>query len=117
MRDEQIKAICHLSGEHVIIGGDLNAQPDIVRNYLVSADLTDSLANSNLTTWPVEKEFFAKGWAQNTGHQPNFSLKPRRLDYLLSRGCQVLASGAVTGGTITEGFPSDHALVWADYAF
>jgi len=113
-RDGQIEAVCGFRGEQVVVGGDLNAEPAIVLPRAARGHLRDSLKQED-ATWPVSPETFAEGWRRRHGRNPHFSLSPRRLDYLLSRGLEVAASQARPLGDPRRGFVSDHAAVWADY--
>lgn len=113
-RDGQIDAVCALAGDRVVVGGDLNAEPPAVQPRAACHGLLDSLAGDH-PTWPVCPETFAAAWSARNGRAPHFSLEPRRLDYLLSRGLELEASRAVALGDDAGGFVSDHAAVWADY--
>lgn len=113
-RDGQIDAVCATAGGQLVVGGDLNAEPPVVLPRAARHELIDSLTTER-PTWPVCPDTFAAGWTERNGREPHFSLAPRRLDYLLSRGLHVAASEARPLGDSGRGFVSDHAVVWADY--
>ena len=76
---------------------------------------TDALDGDPVATWPMNEQTFGTAWRSVLGHAPQFSLERRRLDYLLSRGLEVLEAGV--DELQADGGPhaSDHALVWARY--
>jgi len=111
-RDEQLAALAGLEGSPLLLGGDFNAEPSLVRPLLAHAFL-DTLDWDESPTWPVDADEFVRAWEAKLGVKPEGEPQPRRLDYLLTRGLTVAASGMVTlaGG---ERSASDHRLVWAD---
>jgi endonuclease/exonuclease/phosphatase family metal-dependent hydrolase len=56
-----------------------------------------------------------QAWEEKLGEKPKGEPESRRLDYLLYRGVEIAASGAVALRDAT-GSASDHRLVWADIA-
>jgi endonuclease/exonuclease/phosphatase family metal-dependent hydrolase len=100
----------------VVLGADLNETPEAVAPALEETGWRDALDGDAAPTWPMNPRTFGTAWESVIGRAPEFSLERRRLDYLLSRGLDVLAAGveelACDGGP----HASDHALVWARYA-
>lgn len=111
--EDQIQLLANLPQTPLVIGGDLNATPELVYPLTSPAGFLDPVATSQ-PSWPNDPESFAVGWQAMTGRAVNFSLDPRRLDYVLVRGPQVQRAGVLVPGTRTYGFGSDHAMVWAD---
>ena len=111
----QIDAVCALDGAPLVVGGDLNATPDVVAPLAAAHGLSDVLDGNAAATWPVCPDQFRRGWAGRTGALPHFDLAPRRLDYVLTRGLEVVRSGVfpvrADGDSL---YASDHAAVWAD---
>jgi hypothetical protein len=99
-----------------VLGADLNDVPGVVAPLIAGAGLRDSLDGDTSATWPMCRQTFGDAWRSQIGRAPHFSLEQRRLDYLLTRGLEVLDAGVEPlrgeGGT----YASDHALVWATAA-
>lgn len=110
--EEQVQLLAGLEGEPMVLGGDLNATPDVIYPITEQAGFADALPAA-LVTWPTDQQLFRRAWQQGTGRQVSFSLLPRRLDYLLLRGCKPTQAGWVVphhDGVMA----SDHVLLWAD---
>lgn len=115
-RRRQIMATLRRPEQPLIIGADLNETPDAVARMATRHGLHDALAEDGSSpTWPICGRTFSAAWEAELGHAPAFSLAPKRIDYLLSRGITVCGSG-VDPLDVGGEHPSDHALVWADYA-
>lgn len=95
-----------------MLGSDLNAPTWAVRPLLEDT-FNDTLDWGEQLTWPVNADEWVQVWKQKLGEKPNRDSEPRRLDYLLYRGVEVVASGAIALAD-TSGSASDHRLVWAD---
>lgn len=104
-RDRQIAALADESTAFVI-GADLNTTPAVVRR-LLGDSFADTLEWDEERTWPVDEEAFIRAWTEKLGEPPSGDLEPRRIDYVLTRGVRVHASG-------TAVVASDHKLIWAD---
>ena len=115
VRREQVRALLAHQGSPLIVGADLNDTPEAVAPLLRDAELDDALDGDQVVTWPMNELAFGEAWRSVIGHAPQFSLEPRRLDYLLSRGLDVAEAGV--NELQPDGGPhaSDHALVWARY--
>jgi endonuclease/exonuclease/phosphatase family metal-dependent hydrolase len=113
-RDEQIAALAALTASPLILGSDLNAPPRLVQP-LLGVSFADTLGWDERPTWPVDADEFAHAWEEKLGHKPQGAPEPRRLDYLLYRGVEITASGALIVGS-PDRSASDHWLVWADVA-
>jgi endonuclease/exonuclease/phosphatase family metal-dependent hydrolase len=109
-----LEAILGLPETPLVIGADLNARPEEVDATIRRFGLDDACAGGGASTWPTSAAEFADVWERQTGEPPDFTLEPRRIDYLLSRGLTSVRSDVVAVGTST-GFVSDHVLLWADY--
>lgn len=114
-RRRQIEALCALEGPRMVLGGDLNAPVELVRPFADAAGLEDVLAWQPTPTWPSSAEQFVRAWREHTGRKPRFSVEPRRLDYLLSRGIAVEHAQVLPLGDSEEGFASDHSLLVGRY--
>ena len=115
VRREQVRALLARDGAPLILGADLNDTPDAVEPLLRAAGLEDSLDGNDVPTWPMNELTFGEAWRSVIGHAPQFSLRPRRLDYLLSRGLDIAASGVEELQPPGGPHASDHAMVWARY--
>ncbi len=115
VRREQVRALRARGGAPLVLGADLNDTPESVAPLLRDAGLHDALDGDRVATWPMNELTFGEAWRSVIGHAPQFSLEPRRLDYLLSRGLDVAEAGV--DELQPDGGPhaSDHALVWARY--
>jgi endonuclease/exonuclease/phosphatase family metal-dependent hydrolase len=115
VRREQVRALLAREGSPLVVGADLNDTPDALAPLLRDAGLHDALDGDQVVTWPMNELTFGEAWRSVIGHAPQFSLEPRRLDYLLSRGLDVAEAGV--NELRPDGGPhaSDHALVWARY--
>jgi endonuclease/exonuclease/phosphatase family metal-dependent hydrolase len=110
----QLDLLFGLEAEELVLVGDLNAEPDLVRPMAEQAGLSDALGFADMPTWPVDIQHFREGWTALLGEEPSFPLRPRRLDYVLSRGVSVVSAGMSVLGDPERGYASDHAIVWAD---
>lgn len=111
----QVRALCRVAASPLVLGGDLNARPETALPLVEEQGLLDTLAGAATPTWPVDRDVFRRGWVEQTGSEPTFSLSPRRLDYVLSRGLATVAAGVEPLRHPRSGEPaSDHAAVWAD---
>jgi endonuclease/exonuclease/phosphatase family metal-dependent hydrolase len=115
VRREQVRALLSRSDAPLVLGADLNDTPDAVAPLLDDAGLDDALDGNEVPTWPMNELTFGEAWRSVIGHAPQFSLQPRRLDYLLSRGLRVAASGVEELQAPGGPHASDHAMVWARY--
>ena len=111
-RSEQVKALLkRVSLSRVVLGGDFNGELSTFEEALDRywADSTD-----DTPTWPVCGEnTFRDAWEAFTGRPVNFSLEPRRVDYILTRGLKPVRSATVA--LEADGvFVSDHALVTSE---
>lgn len=111
-RDDQIACLAALEAEPLLLGSDLNAPPSVVRP-LLGDGFADTLSWDEQPTWPVDAEEFVQAWEEKLGERPQGESEPRRLDYLLCRGLDVVDSGAVALRESGRS-GSDHYLVWAD---
>jgi endonuclease/exonuclease/phosphatase family metal-dependent hydrolase len=112
--DAQLDLLFGLAGSELLLVGDLNAEPPVVRPLAERAGLDDALGFADMPTWPVDIQHFREGWTSLLGEEPSFEVRPRRLDYVLSRGVSVVAAGMSVLGDPQRGYASDHAIVWAD---
>ena len=115
VRREQVRALLARGGAPLVLGADLNDTPEAVAPLLRDAGLQDALDGDQAVTWPMNELTFGEAWRSVIGHAPQFSLEPRRLDYLLSRGLRVAAAGVEELQPDGGPHASDHALVWARY--
>lgn len=113
-RRAQISALLARRDDHMILGADLNDTPDALADPIAAAGLRDALGDDSTPTWPMCRMTFGKAWESQLLRAPNFSLAPRRLDYLLSRGIRAL-SAQVDPLHDGDGYASDHALVWGRF--
>jgi endonuclease/exonuclease/phosphatase family metal-dependent hydrolase len=111
-RDEQIACLAALKAEPLLLGSDLNAPPSLVRPLLDNR-FADTLAWDEQPTWPLNAEEFVQAWEEKLGEKPQGESEPRRLDYLLYRGLELLDSGTLALHEPGRS-ASDHRLVWAD---
>jgi len=111
-RMDQVHAVLSLPETPCVVGADLNEPPATVHPLLDAVGLVDALSDNLAPTWPMQPEAFERAWMAKIGRAPHFSLEPRRLDYLLSRGLHVLDNEVVTLRS-GERYASDHALVMA----
>lgn len=116
VRREQVRALLARTGSPIVVGADLNDTPDAVAPLLDAAGLRDALDGDEVPTWPMNELTFGEAWRSVLGHAPQFSLERRRLDYLLSRGLDVIDSGVDELQPAGGPHASDHAMVWARYA-
>ena len=98
-----------------IVGGDLNAT--VAEVLPLARRLGWSVAcDPSETTWPVDAAWFARGWTERLGNEPDFDVTPRRIDWVLGRQVHVLAHGVADPGSDAAGRPgSDHRIVWATF--
>jgi len=115
VRASQVTALLSRHERPLVIGGDLNVEPEDLEIALERVGLTDSLAADPTPTWPMCIARFGTAWSDRFGRTPHFPLHPKRVDYLLSRGLAVTRSHAFALGSDEQGFASDHAIVYADY--
>jgi endonuclease/exonuclease/phosphatase family metal-dependent hydrolase len=107
----QVEALLARGETPLVLGADLNDIPDVIDPLAHRAGLRDALDGDDTPTWPLCQATFGAAWRSQLGRAPHFSLAPRRLDYLLCRGVEVLAAGIDP-----LELASDHALVWAEVA-
>jgi endonuclease/exonuclease/phosphatase family metal-dependent hydrolase len=111
----QVRALCDLGSAPLVLGGDLNTRPAEVLPIAAEHGLADTLGGDEAPTWPVDAATFRHGWIAQVGEEPRFSLAPRRLDYILTRGLETVGAGVDPLRDPRSGAPaSDHAAVWAD---
>lgn len=110
--EAHVAEVCALAVSPTVVGGDLNAEPALVRPVAARAGLEDSLPGLT-ATWPTDADGFRAAWSAHTGRRVDFPVVPRRLDYLLTRDCYVPAAGHRIISD-ARGMASDHALIWAD---
>lgn len=113
-RERQLRALAALTGERLVVGGDLNAGAELVRPVMEPAGFDDALEWAEIPTWPCSAQQFSEAWKQKVGRKPHFSLEGRRLDWLVSRGVKTTDAGVVFVGDHIRGFASDHALLYVD---
>jgi endonuclease/exonuclease/phosphatase family metal-dependent hydrolase len=113
VRLEQVRALLCREDDPVILGADLNDTPDAVGGLLAEAGLDDVLGADQVATWPMCELTFGDAWREQIGRVPHFSLHRRRLDYLLTRGLEVVEAGVDELRDGDGRYASDHALVWA----
>lgn len=113
-RERQLRALAALTGDPLIVGGDLNADAQLVRPVLESAGFEDALEWANIPTWPCSAQHFSDAWKERVGRKPHFSLEGRRLDWLVTRGVKTSDAGVMFVGDHIRGFASDHALLYVD---
>ncbi len=116
-RLRQVAAVLAQSGDRLVIGGDLNGPPEEILPLTAAAQLDDCLDGASTPTWPVCDITFGDSWTSEFGRAPHFSLHPRRLDYVLTRGLGVTRAGVQVLGDADGHYASDHAAVWADITF
>jgi endonuclease/exonuclease/phosphatase family metal-dependent hydrolase len=113
IRLEQVHALLARNEDPLVLGADLNDVPAVVGPLIDAARLDDALGRDEVPTWPMCRQTFGEAWRSQIGRAPHFSLEQRRLDYLLTRGMEVLSSGVEPLRADDGVFASDHALVWA----
>jgi endonuclease/exonuclease/phosphatase family metal-dependent hydrolase len=112
--EAQLRCLCAIEGPELLLAGDLNAEPAVVRPLAEPQGLDDVLGYADVPTWPVDVTAFRAAWTQALGVEPAFPVVGRRLDYVLTRGVGVAAAGVSVCGDASRGYASDHAIVWAD---
>jgi endonuclease/exonuclease/phosphatase family metal-dependent hydrolase len=113
-RRSQVRALLSRRDEPMVLGADLNDTPDALRALIAAAGVLDPLAGDETPTWPMSATSFGAAWQQQLHRAPEFSLAPRRLDYLLSRGLRALRAQVQALRREAE-YASDHALVMASF--
>jgi endonuclease/exonuclease/phosphatase family metal-dependent hydrolase len=113
VRAEQVRALLARREDPLVLGADLNDVPAVIGPMLTDAGLHDALAGDEVATWPMCRQTFGDAWRSQIGRAPHFSLEQRRLDYLLTRGVDVVAAGVEPLRGDDGTYASDHALVWA----
>lgn len=113
---DQLKVLFAAPDDPMLLVGDLNAEPSVVRPLAEPVALSDVLGYAEVPTWPVDADRFRAAWTAMTGAPPFFRVAPRRLDYVLTRGVPAMAAGVTVLGDSERGYASDHAVVWADIA-
>ncbi len=116
LRARQLDRILGLEATPLVVGGDFNAGPDVVTPIADRHGLLDPLADEDRPTWPVSRRQFIAAWTVVTGEAPPFRIRADRIDYLLHRGLVATSAGVCPIGDPPDGYASDHAAVWADYA-
>jgi endonuclease/exonuclease/phosphatase family metal-dependent hydrolase len=96
------------------LGADLNETPEVLSADIEEAGLRDCLSVDGPPTWPMCKATFGAAWENQLRRAPHFSLRRRRLDYLLCRGMIPVAAEVDELGANGD-HASDHALVWARF--
>jgi len=109
---DQVRSVASARSDRagVVIGRELGTD----RHAIAAAGLRDSLVEDETPTWPTCETTFGAAWRQQLRRSPDFSLSPRRLDYLLSRGVLPLRAQV---RELRQGpeYASDHALVTASF--
>ena len=113
VRAEQVRALLTRDEDPLVLGADLNEVPARVGPLIDEAGLHDALGRDEVATWPMCRQTFGEAWRSQIGRAPHFSLEQRRLDYLLTRGMEVLDAGVEPLRADDGTYASDHALVWA----
>lgn len=113
VRAEQVRALLARGEDPLVLGADLNDVPAKVGPLIDAAGLQDALGRDEVVTWPMCTQTFGEAWRSQIGRAPHFSLEQRRLDYLLTRGMEVLDAGVEPLRADDGTYASDHALVWA----
>jgi len=113
-RRAQVEALLARRDSPLVMGADLNDVPGAVADALAEAGLRDPLAGDPTPTWPTCEATFGAAWRSQLRRAPHFSLEPRRLDYLITRGVDVLHTEV---DRLADGpdHASDHALVWGRF--
>src|SRR3712207_4744097 len=93
VRAEQVRALLAREEDPLILGADLNDVPAAVAPLAEAAGLHDALGADEAVTWPMCTQTFGEAWRSQIGRAPHFALEQRRLDYLLTRGVEVVAAG------------------------
>lgn len=112
-RSEQVKSLLkRVTLDKVILGADFNGD---LKTFEKALDRYWFESGDNTPTWPVcGPEIFTEAWLSNTGRIVDFSLEPIRVDYVLSRGVEMVSSETIVlenDGVMV----SDHALVVNDF--
>lgn len=107
--ETQLKILLETKGDAVLIGGDFNVEPSGL-NHLISAN--NLVSHETKPTWPTSHQEFTNAWKAKLGKDPWFGISDKKLDYILTRGYNVVASGTESIGV--HEFASDHASVWVD---
>lgn len=110
----QLERLLDEPAPRAVIGGDFNLTPDVVDERARQRGLRCALADTDIVTWPVSREELTAAYRVRFGRAPSFDLGARKVDYLLCRGVDVRAAGAIAVGSPNSGYASDHALAWAD---
>ena len=113
VRAEQVRALLTRREDPLVLGADLNDVPGVVAPLLAEAGLHDALDGDRSVTWPMCAPTFGEAWRSQIGRAPHFSLEQRRLDYVLTRGMEVVEAGVEPLRGEDGTYASDHALVWA----
>jgi endonuclease/exonuclease/phosphatase family metal-dependent hydrolase len=113
-RRAQVRALLGRRDESLILGADLNETPAALATEIAAAGFRDALQQDPTPTRPMRRVTFGAAWERQLERAPHFSLEPRRLDYLLSRGAVALSAG-VEDLHDGDRYASDHALVWARF--
>jgi endonuclease/exonuclease/phosphatase family metal-dependent hydrolase len=113
VRAEQVRALLRRTEDPLVLGADLNDVPGVVGPLIEAAGLQDALGRDEVVTWPMCTQTFGEAWRSQIGRAPHFSLEQRRLDYLLTRGMEVVDAGVEPLRGEDGTYASDHALVWA----
>jgi endonuclease/exonuclease/phosphatase family metal-dependent hydrolase len=113
VRAEQVRALLTRTEDPLVLGADLNEVPAVVGPLIDEAGLHDALGRDEVVTWPMCTQTFGEAWRSQIGRAPHFSLEQRRLDYLLTRGMEVVDAGVEPLRADDGVYASDHALFWA----
>ena len=93
LRNSQIDAILAMLRGPAVVGGDFNADPHEVHDLAAAYGFADTLDGAGVPTWPTSHDQFARAWEERLGAPPAFPIEPRRVDYVLTRGVEVVRSG------------------------
>jgi endonuclease/exonuclease/phosphatase family metal-dependent hydrolase len=113
-RRAQVEALLARPEDPLILGADLNDVPQSLAGAFDLAGLRDVLAEDDTPTWPTDEATFGAAWQTQLKEVPHFSLQARRLDYLLTRGVEVLHT-EIDPLALGDEHASDHALVWGRF--
>ncbi len=102
----------------VIVAGDFNCAPEEAPVQLfISAGYVDEWARlqpKELATWPVQTSLVLDNYKQKHGRVPSWYIKPRRIDYILSKGIKAKSIEKI-GKQVNGIWHSDHWGLVARY--
>ncbi len=117
---EVIGAIAEFNTENypVIVAGDFNCGPDEAPSQLFTSngyvDEWVRLQAKELATWPVQTSLVLDNYKQKHGKVPSWYIKPRRIDYILSKGIKAKSIEKI-GKQVNGIWHSDHWGLVARY--